>query len=105
METPQAMDERGWIHRCVAWVVAEVGGAELRRWKGRNPMKPPPIFVWPLCRGHDVFRCRGRSSAPVDLFVFAAPPRRCPLLYFVLGHRRAAEMVASDDDRKKINSN
>ena len=31
-------------------------------------------------------RCPG---APVDLFVTAAPPRRCPLLVDVEGHRRA----------------
>jgi hypothetical protein len=88
---------------CVAWVdvfgrgsCSEVEGAESDETTSNFLLGPYD------CRGHHVFWCRGRSSAPVDLFVFAAPPRRCPLLFFVLGHRRAAEMVASDDDRKRL---
>ena len=46
METPQAMDERGWIHRWLdvwrGWMFLDE--VRVRRWKGRNPMKPPPIF-------------------------------------------------------------
>jgi len=30
--------------------------------------------------------------APVDLFDYAAPPRRCPLLFCPWSHRRAAPM-------------
>lgn len=30
-------------------------------------------------------------------FCFAVPPRHCPLLFDVVGHRRAAAMGASDD--------
>ena len=64
---PQAMEERGRIHRWldVSRIEVVFGGS------------------------------RQRSGY---LFVLAAPPRRCPLLFYVCGHRRAAVMGASDDE-------
>ena len=40
----------------------------------------------------------GARQRSVDLFVAAAPPRRCPSLFVVSGerHRRAAVMAAGD---------
>ena len=42
--------------------------------------------------------CERRPGARVHLFVFAAPPRRCLLLFSVVRHRRAAAMSAGDDE-------
>ena len=45
-----------------------------------------------------MFGWERRPGAPVDFFVFTAPPRRCLLLFTVVGHRRAAAMGASDNE-------
>ena len=42
--------------------------------------------------------CERRPGARVHLFVFAAPPRRCLLLFSVVRHRRAAAMSAGDGE-------
>ena len=42
-----------------------------------------------------------RQGAPVDLFVLAAPPWRCPSLFVEDSHLRAAAVGASDDEVQK----
>ena len=47
---------------------------------------------FPLAAGAYLFSWGRRRGAPVDLFVLAAPPQRCPSLEIVVRHCRAAEM-------------
>ena len=42
--------------------------------------------------------CERRPGVRVHLFVFAAPPLRCLLLFSVVRHRRAAVMSAGDGE-------
>ena len=42
-----------------------------------------------------------RPGAPVDLFFYAAPPRRCTLLFEVVSHRHAAAEGTGDDEAVK----
>ena len=46
-----------------------------------------------------------RQGAPVDLFVVAAPPWRCPSLFVEDGHLRAAAVGASDEEVNKLLDN
>ena len=52
--------------------------------------------------GHIYLSWGRRQGAPVDLCVVAAPPWRCPLLFVVGRHRRAAAMGASNDEAMKM---
>jgi len=50
-----------------------------------------------------LFISKGRHpGTPVDLIFNAAPPRRCPVLFFVGGHCRAALMSAGDNKASKM---
>ena len=42
--------------------------------------------------------CERHPGTRVHLFVFAAPPRRCLLLFSAVRHRRAAAMSAGDGE-------
>ena len=46
----------------------------------------------PLAAGRIYLSWGRRLGAPVYLFVFAAPPWRCPLLFVVVRHCRAAAL-------------
>jgi len=51
-----------------------------------------------LCLRLGIFISTGRHPGTlVDLLFDAATPRRCPLLFFVGGHCRAALMSAGDN--------
>ena len=52
--------------------------------------------------GHIYLIWGRRQGARLICFVVAAPPWRCPLLFVVGRHRRAAAMGASDDEAIKM---
>ena len=60
----------------------------------------PMLWAVPFRIAGQVFIlvCERRPGARVHLFVFAAPPRRCLLLFSVVLHRRAAAMSAGDGE-------
>lgn len=92
----------------VGWMDG-VGG----RWEGSSSDETHPRWLvvdvparrrcsW-LCRPRGwtciLFRLRSAAQAlQLIYFVLAAPPRRCPMLFVVARHRRAARPGASDDD-------
>jgi hypothetical protein len=86
------------------------------RFPRRSGDSPPLVIIWwaedvlimrqammLLSSAAGLFMSRGRHpGAPVDLLFNAAPPRRCPLLFFVVGHRRAASISAGDNKAVKM---
>ena len=59
-----------------------------------------------ISRNLDCFLEVGSVIRTLQLILFdsAAPPRRCPLLFRVVSHRRAAAVGDGDDDAVKIRS-
>ena len=77
-------DILGWRIARWAWFSCNQGIA--------HPWLLAGLFI---SRGH-------HPGAPVDLFFNAAPPRRCPLLFFIVGHCHATLMSAGNNNALKM---
>ena len=76
--------------------------------RGVGPLKPPPASLVALPARRLCWLMTGGGTsvvswlAPVNLFVDAAPPRRCPLLFDVSSHLPCTPMCCYDGNGKVV---